>query len=37
MANDSRVEGDELRSDDPSEAAAREFVVCSPSGGHRLR
>ncbi len=26
MANDSRVLGDELRSDDPSEAAAREFV-----------
>jgi D-alanyl-D-alanine carboxypeptidase/D-alanyl-D-alanine-endopeptidase (penicillin-binding protein 4) len=26
MANDARVLGDELRSDDPSEAAAREFV-----------
>ena len=26
MANDSRVQGDELRSDDPSDAAAREFV-----------
>ena len=26
MANDARVEGDELRSDDPSEAAARELV-----------